>query len=420
MKNTIIVIGAGASGLIVARNLAKAGKKVIVLEGRPRIGGRIQTLSNTAFSKAELGAEFIHGDLPVTLGLLKEAGIDSQTVALQMWRYRDAKFELEQEQVEGWDEVMEKLSGLKQDMPIAQFMQQYFGDEKYNAITKSVLQFVAGYDTADPAKASAFALRNEWQHEGDGAQHRIPGGYCSLINYLANDCRGHGGVINLNAVVKQINWQPQQVTIITANGNEYTAEKVVIALPLGVLQAGSVSLNPGVSAQNNAINNIGFGAIIKILLQFDIPFWEDEKYGGISKPAFLFTDEKIPTWWTQQQGNPLLTGWLGGNAAVELKDASDEQVWQLAMQSLANVFNLDAEQLKYMLVAWQVANWTADPFTRGSYAYDMVGSTDARNVLNQPVEDTIYFTGEYLYSGPAMGTVEAALDSGVKVAEGIK
>jgi monoamine oxidase len=116
----------------------------------------------------------------------------------------------------------------------------------------------------------------------------------------------------------------------------------------------------------------------------------------------------------------LLTGWLGGNAAVELKDASDEQVWQLAMQSLANVFNLDAEQLKYMLVAWQVANWTADPFTRGSYAYDMVGSTDARNVLNQPVEDTIYFTGEYLYSGPAMGTVEAALDSGVKVAEGIK
>ena len=77
MKPTdIIIIGAGAAGLMAAYTLVKAGKKVTILEARNRIGGRIHTINNKSFSKpVELGAEFIHGDLPVTLGLLKAGGI---------------------------------------------------------------------------------------------------------------------------------------------------------------------------------------------------------------------------------------------------------------------------------------------------------------------------------------------------------
>lgn len=417
MKNTVLIVGAGASGLAAATALARQGKKVTVIEARNHIGGRIHTLSDASFfHRAELGAEFIHGDLPVTLNLLKEAGIDAKTITLNIWRYRDGKFSQDEEQVDHWDEVMEKLAGLHQDMPIAEFMKQHFGDEKYSAVTKSVFRFVAGYDTAEPNLASAFALRNEWQHEDEGAQHRIPNGYCALINYLAATCRKHGGTIELNAVAKQIQWQEGEVTVTTADGKAYTAEKAVIALPLGVLQAGTVSFMPELKEHTPALQQIGFGAIIKILLQFDKPFWEDEQYGGISEGAFLFTEEKIPTWWTQGPGDPLLTGWLGGNAARELKNTSDEAIWQQALQSLANVFKLDIDKLKNSLIAWRVANWTADPYTRGSYAYDMVGSDTARNTLSSPVQDTLYFTGEYLYSGPAMGTVEAALDSGTKVA----
>lgn len=422
MKNTVLIIGAGAAGLAAAYALAKSGKKVTVLEARERIGGRINTLNQTSFfDRAELGAEFVHGDLPVTLNLLKDAGIAPQTIALQMWRYRDGKFKQEEEQVEDWDEVMQKLAALKTDMPIAQFMQQNFGGEKYAAVTKSVLQFVAGYDTADPAKASAFALRKEWQNEDEDAQHRVPGGYCTLINYLARECKKHSGIIKLDAAVTDVYWDNKQVRAVTMDGVEYKAEQLIITLPLGVLQLpeeaeGAVKFHPQVPEHTEAIGQIGFGAIIKILLQFNAPFWEDEQYGGIKAPAFLFTEEKIPTWWTQDTGNALLTGWLGGGGAAELAETTNEAIWQLAMQSLANVFKLDMAELKGRLITWRVANWTADPFTRGSYAYDTVDSARARKVLNQPVDDTIFFAGEYLYDGPAMGTVEAALDSGLKVA----
>ncbi|MBT1700622.1 NAD(P)-binding protein [Fulvivirgaceae bacterium PWU4] len=77
----IIVIGAGAAGLMAACTLSKNGSHVILLEARNRIGGRICTLPNHEFSHpAEAGAEFIHGDLPITSAMLESAGIRSNAM----------------------------------------------------------------------------------------------------------------------------------------------------------------------------------------------------------------------------------------------------------------------------------------------------------------------------------------------------
>src|SRR5688572_6389235 len=76
MKFDCIIIGAGACGLMASRELTRAGKSVLLLEARNRIGGRIYTIHNHSFSTfAEAGAEFIHGDLPITSSLLREAGL---------------------------------------------------------------------------------------------------------------------------------------------------------------------------------------------------------------------------------------------------------------------------------------------------------------------------------------------------------
>src|ERR1700733_8201521 len=113
----ILIIGAGAAGLMAAHTLAKVGKKVIVLEARDRCGGRIHTLNHQSFFKnAELGAEFIHGDLPVTLGLLKEAGIKYHSANTEMWRYHDGRLNNESFFIEGWDLVIEHLNKLEQDI----------------------------------------------------------------------------------------------------------------------------------------------------------------------------------------------------------------------------------------------------------------------------------------------------------------
>lgn len=421
MENSIIVIGAGAAGLMAAYTLVKAGKKVTILEARDRIGGRIHTLHNAHSFKTELGAEFIHGDLPLTLKLLKEAGIATQPAIMNMWRYNNGQFAREENQIEHWDLLMKKLDELKDDMPIAAFLDKYFVGEQYESMKRSVKQFVAGYDTADPTKASTFSLRAEWQGEDDDAQHRIPDGYSALTGYLAEQLKAAGNEIELNTIVKNIHWQTGQVQVITTNDKTYQAGQLIIALPLGILQLNkaedkAIQFHPPLPDHSAAFQQMGFGSIIKVLLHFDAPFWEEETNGGIKDQAFIFTDEIIPTWWTQGKGNPLLTGWLGGGKAYELKDKTDEEIWRLALQGLSKLFKMDIGILKKRLVAWNVANWTTDLYTRGSYAYDMVESGNARQILNKPVNNTLFFAGEYLYSGPAMGTVEAALNSGESTA----
>jgi monoamine oxidase len=429
MKNTILIIGAGAAGLMAARALSKAGKKVTVLEARNRTGGRIHTINNTSFFKhTELGAEFVHGDLPVTLQLLKEAQLPYHSANAEMWRYQNGTFQENSMIIEDWNLLIKRLNEREQDTTIYDFLQQKFAGDQYGELRNSVWQFVSGYDTANPRKASAFALRNEWQHEDENAQHRVDGGYCEMISYLVNECRTNGGEVLLSSVVQTIQWKKGNVKAICADGLTFEAEQLLIAMPLGVLQAakgkeGAISFDPEMPQYSQAIKQMGFGAVIKLLLEFNDAFWLDEKSQKMAgkdlhKMGYLFSDEEIPTWWTQvPDRSKVLTGWIGGPAAQEKASTADADVLEQGLQSLANIFKLDVEQLKGKLIARRIMNWTADPFTRGSYAYDTVEAPEARKLLNTPIEETIYFTGEYLYNGTAMGTVEAALSSGKDVAK---
>jgi monoamine oxidase len=415
----ILIIGAGAAGLMAAHQLTKAGKSVIMLEARDRIGGRIHTLNNVSPLKcAELGAEFVHGNLPVTLQLLNDAGIEITPVSGEMWHYDNGKFSHGYQQTNEWDLLIQKLNELEQDISIGDFLHQQFGEDKYAGLRKWVSKYVAGYDTADPFKASSFALRKEWQSEDEDTQHRVKGGYDKLVSYLANESEKNGAQLLLNSVVKNIYWEHSQVEAITADNISYRAKKLIIALPLGVLHAdtsekGAITFSPSIPAYQQAIRQMGFGSIIKILLKFRDAFWED----SLKEMGFLLSDEEIPTWWTQfPDHSTILTGWLGGAPAERKKNLPDEEILQQGLQSLSNIFKRNIGDIKDNLIAWNVVNWTTDPFTRGSYAYDTVEAPKARAILNTPVNGTIYFAGEYLYDGPAMGTVEAALTSGQETA----
>jgi len=428
MKSTdVIIIGAGAAGLMAGYTLTKAGKKVTVFEARNRTGGRIHAITGNFTEPAELGAEFVHGNLPVTLGLLQEAGIIACNADADMWMHQNGTFEKNGDFIDGQDIILDKLNNLEEDMTVYDFMQQNFPGNEFTKMRRQITNFVSGYDTANVKDASAFALRTEVSHEDENPQYRPQDGYTKLIGYLENICRKGGNDIIFKAIVKKIIWKHNYAEVTTNANVTYKANKVIIALPLGVLQApenskGIIQFIPPLPQYNKAFHDIGFGAVIKILLEFNSTFWEGDaatKLAGasLSHMGYLFTEEEIPTYWTQApRHNAILTGWLGGPAAYAKKDTPDDIILHEALQSLGTVFTIDSTVLKNNLAAWQVVNWTAKPFTRGSYAYDKVNSPKARKTLEQPVENTLYFAGEYLYDGPAMGTVEAALTSGREAA----
>jgi monoamine oxidase len=204
-----------------------------------------------------------------------------------------------------------------------------------------------------------------------------------------------------------------------STGRALTVEKVIITVPLGVLQNKSIRFTPALPNHQRAFGQIGFGGVVKVFLLFREAFWENNIPRPLDDVAFIFSDAVIPTWWSQRPARtPLLTGWLGGPSASELNHDT-ESIINAAIQSLQYIFNCSQQHITREIRDWHIADWVKDPYALGAYAYPTIQTRKAREFLSQPVKDTLYFAGEALYNGPAMGTVEAALVNGEEVAKKI-
>jgi monoamine oxidase len=85
---------------------------------------------------------------------------------------------------------------------------------------------------------------------------------------------------------------------------------------------------------------------------------------------------------------------------------------RLGIASLAGIFDLSVDQVTSRLVASAAINWGNDPFARGAYSYATPKTREAQAALKKPEGAPVFLSGEALYPGRDMGTVEAALASG--------
>ena len=414
----IIVIGGGATGLMAALELALTGKKVAIIEAKDRIGGRIHSLSKQdSEAPIELGAEFVHGDLELTQLLLKKAGAKTYKLNGDIWRKEGNKLH-NSDFVEDYSLLNKKLKELQHDISVQQFFEQYLNEEKHNDLRKSLKNYVEGYYAADLSLASTFALREELQNSSD-RQYRIEGGYQTLLNYFNKVLLDKGCSIFLSSPVKQIRWSNNKVAIEAAR-NTYIGRKCVVTVSLGVLRSEGLLFSPALPDKIDAAKALGFGPVIKIVLHWKSTFWKEKSFTqgkDLSSMGFLFSEEDVPTWWTTYpKEDPMLTGWLGGPNAERLKDAKEEELIERSLQSLSTIFGVTISFLRENLISQYMFNWTKDPYTLGAYSFDTLNSKEHKQILKQPVGNTIFFAGEGLHEGPEIGTVEAALISGRETA----
>jgi monoamine oxidase len=414
LRADVVVLGAGIAGLAAARKLAAAGPSVIVLEARSRVGGRIFTeRAPGAGLPVELGAEFVHGRPPELLELIHEAGLtlferEGDFVCYEDGRLGDCGF---------FGEAFRVLDNLpaSPDMTFAEFLAQEHLPEHVAARAEG---YVEGFNAADAAIIGTAALLKQQQAEeaieGDRS-FRIVEGYDRLPAYLHDRLLAAGGRVYLDTPATAIRWKPGQVRVETANLSlpEIHASRAIIALPLGVLHAGAVSIEPSPPSAPTAIRKLAMGTATRITLVFRERFWET------SSPnlSFLIALERTPpTWWTADPNpSPTLTGWIGGPRSLRapigaaLKDE--------ALPTLSTIFQLP--DLESLLVSFHTHDWQADPFSLGAYSYAPCGAVHASDELAVPIENTLYFTGEHTDTTGHWGTVHAALRSGLRAASQI-
>ena len=411
----VLIIGAVAAGLLAARELAAAGRQVVVLEALSRLGGRAHTHTPPGFSAPiEAGAEFIHGEAPLTRALLAEAGLGWQTTTGHTYQIKNGHLQDEDSFFAHLPPLLEKLAALEADVPLADFLTTYFPGDEHTALRTFATQFAEGYDAADATRVSAWALRDEWATSGVDGSLRPTGGYGALLHWLAAQAQAAGATLHLATSVREVRWQPGAAEVLTETGATFQARQVLCTLPLGVWQLpagqpGYVRWVPELPQHRAAAARLGFGSVIKVVLEFATPFWQPK----LPELEFLLSDAPVPTWWGQLTGGrAMLTGWLAGPPARRLRDAPASEVLAEALASLSYLLDVSPTELAAQLRASYVGNWGAEPYAYGAYSYPTVGAEEARAALATPVADTLFFAGEALYQGAEGGTVEAALASG--------
>jgi monoamine oxidase len=406
----VVIIGAGAAGLSAARELSGAGRSVLILEARDRIGGRIHTLHPPGLPLAiELGAEFVHGDVASTFSIVDAAALLACRLPDDHWWSRDGRREPLGDFWEIIESVRSKIGARKKDLSFAKFVRSLpHLDDRTRALACS---FVEGYHAAHADRISTLVLKSsdEEQSAENNPQFRLPGGYDAVIAWLRAGLHPERAELRLSTAVTSVRWSDGKVTLATNRGESFRARAAIVTIPVGVWKLGTIAFDPPLKEKESALEKLEAGHVVKIAFRFRERWWDDFN--------FLHTDDRfIPTWWTTAPfRTPLLTAWAGGHAADALLAEGADAMQERALASMARVFDKPRRDLDRLLAGSWTYNWQADPFSRGAYSYAAVGGANAHAELGRPLRKTLFFAGEAT-SGDQTGTVAGAIESGQRAA----
>lgn len=416
----VIVVGAGIAGLAAATELQKMHYKVLILEGRNRIGGRIWT--EHAYGLAvDLGANWIQGinknpiaELSATLKLdlivsdMSAAVYNSNGALLStnaqsdLWKIENkfSNFITHFQKTSDQDVSLQTLS--------QRFvLQEHLANEslkKFNYITGSVIELEYAADLNDLS-----ALYYDQDESFSGDEVILPKGYGEIPDYLAKSLD-----IHLNEPVKEINYQNDTLTVKTEN-KSFSSHYVICTVPLGVLKNNTIKFIPDLPAEKKrAISRLGMGTLDKLVLIFDHVFWDKDKawIGYIPNQGKRWLDFFNLYHFIKQ---PILIVFNQGVTAKEMESWPDEKIIASAMDTLKIIYGKDIP----MPIHHEITRWSADRFSYGSYSHIPVGATgEDYEILGKTINGKLFFAGEAT-SRMYPSTVHGAYLTGLRVANEI-
>ncbi len=419
----ILVIGAGIAGLTAANVLTAAGFDVEILEARQRVGGRLWTV-DFAGGAVDLGAGWIHGpEGNPTACLMRANGID--------WRVA----EVADASISAYDagsgflstaELLNQFLSMQVDFEaaapglsqllgprasIADAVRRFLDDRGTQGDDRRFAEFAllqGSFELFYGGPADRISLSEAYGDSSFGGGNHFPtGGYRRLVDLLAE-----GVTIRTGEVVRRIVWDTRGVQVETDNGR-HRASHVIVTLPLGVLQAGSVTFEPALpAAKRGAIERLAMAPFEKVVLSFPRAFWAEQR-----RRNFVYisaTYGELPGYFdlTRYTGEPALLCFYAGTWSATAATLSDAEMVRREVAILREIFGNDIPEPTGVLRT----RWADDPFSVGAYSYVPVGATrQDMHVLGEPAGPRLLFAGEATVP-EYYGTVTAGYLSGLREA----
>ena len=432
---SVTIIGAGLAGLSAAYDLHNAGWQVTVLEARDRVGGRVYTLHN--FSNglvAEAGGEFIDKHHTRMLALVKEFNLSLGEVGSWQgqtddWGAYEGKagqsnnisvwgFDLGNEYDRIWTALAELAKQVPdpahpEATPNAKELDKQSSADWLNAQAAHPLARMAFADhirseyTCEPEHFSLLDLaRNAAMYYSapnfHKSSYRVIGGNDQIPRSIASLLRD----VRLNAEVTSINKQPDGVSVTYKQGNSFrtiSSAFVILAIPLTTARL--IEFNPPLpSAHQHMVNEISYGAVTKVMIEYRRRFWKDKGWNGR-----MSTDQHIVQTWdatSHLEGeHGIITAYTGGGPGTKLSALSNEERTKLAVLVIEKIFPGSSDLIENTATI----AWMNEPFTRCSYMALAPGQVPAHwQTLFSPA-GRLFFAGEHatIYQGFMEGAVES-------------
>ncbi len=385
----VVVIGGGLSGLTAARRLTEAGRRVILLEARDRVGGRTYhgPIGTRAF---DLGAQFVGPTQDRVRALAAEFGLQIKPVyggGKRIWELRDDRLEFGQGNpplpigtLLDLPHVMGRIDAIARRVGAvapwsaadataldAQTVANWAAANTYTANTMDLLvcstRAVFG---ADPDELSMLFLAY-YTAQGDslemltntqgGAQDSIiVGGTQQLSVKLAEKL---GAIVRLNQAVTRISQDAQGVVVSTEAGAQIRAGHAIIAMP--PVAAGRIAFDPPLPAERHELQQrMPMGRYYKVIVTYDKPFWRDAGYTGevasVRGPITASYDDD------PGDGSGGLLNFIGGDHALKWQALAPEARQAAVLDCLARWFGEAARRP----TAFGYNHWAEQPETGGA------------------------------------------------------
>eukprot|EP00210_Caulerpa_lentillifera_P000166 g161.t1 len=417
-KGTVIVIGAGLAGLAAARQLKSKGHRVIVLEGRDRIGGRVHSKilkMDTEKVVVELGGSVINGVEGNPLAVLaaqlclplhkisREAPLhfpDGTTVPKALDQESE---ELYNSLLDCCGRCREVLGSASRFISLGKALELAFNEIKmsYTPQHRMLVNWhFANLEFANANELELLSLR-DWDqddpHELPGEHVLLPGGNQQLINALADELD-----ILLNNSVSKIQYSSKAVEVHTQD-TIHKGDIVLVTVPLGVLKRNKIKFDPPLSDRKlQAIQSLGYGTLNKVVMWFPMCFWKNrgDVFGFINQNEkqrgrfFLFYS------YVGISGGNVLVSLVSGQSAKVFETKREEVIIAEVMQVLANIFTPHGVHGRSLHIPTPIkvccTSWGQDPFSYGSYSSVSMGCNGGKNydIMAENIAKRVFFAGE--------------------------
>jgi monoamine oxidase len=442
---SVLIIGAGLAGLAAAHELERRGCRIIVIEARDRVGGRVWTLRDGfGGMHAEAGGDLIDDDQAEIRKLAHELGLNEARIlrgGFSHYRPGDDGHRRIRSSSSGWRKTARalaaltrayKLNGDEWNGPIAAAIgrQSVAGwldqaekphsandSRRSNCAVTADLRAMAttmrGFFLADPDELSLLVYVEQFAGEADPAKrtvYRLRGGNDHLPERMAHSLRAP---VRLQQIARRIVQNQDSVcaTIENMHGRrtEIRADFVIVTVPAPL--AAEIEYAPALPAQQrDAFARLRYGRATKTLLQFDRHEWRRGK-----RPRACATDLAIGAIWDgseEQRGQRGILALLAGGSA---SDATKTLLAAGGPEELVRQLSFFGVH-RARLIASRTVCWEEDPWARGAYAFfDASFPPSSRRLLALPWK-RVFFAGEHT-STKWQGYMNGAVESGLRAAE---